>query len=56
MVVGGGRYILADGGWLWVAVDIFWVVVDGGGWWWICFGWWWVVVDGGRHIYAGGWR
>ena len=55
--MGGGRYILAGGGWLWVAMDIFWLVVDGGGWWWmvvgdggwwwICFGWWWMVVGGG---------
>ena len=25
-----------DGGeWLWVVVDIFWLVVGGGGWWWV---------------------
>ena len=30
MVVGGGGYILAGGGWLWVVLDIFWLVVGGG--------------------------
>ena len=30
MVVGGGGYILTGGGWLWVVLDIFWLVVDGG--------------------------
>ena len=33
MVVGGGGYISAGSGWLWVVMDIFWLVVDGGGWW-----------------------
>ena len=37
LVVDGGRYILAGGGWLWVLLDgggWQWVVVDSGGWWW----------------------
>ena len=43
LAVGGGRYILAGGGWCWVVVDIFWLVVGGGGWWWMVVnggGWW----------------
>ena len=26
------------GGWLWVMVDIFWLVVGDGGWWWVVVG------------------
>ena len=31
------------GGWLWMVVDIFWLVVGDGGWWWMVVdrgGWW----------------
>ena len=31
VVVGAGRYILVDGGWWWVIMDIFWLVLGGGG-------------------------
>ena len=30
-LVGGCGYILAVGGWCWILVDIFWLVVGGGG-------------------------
>ena len=36
LVVCGGRYISAGGGWCWVVVDgdrWWWMVVGGGGWW-----------------------
>ena len=36
------------GGWWWVLVDIFWLVVDGGGSWWVMVGLgesWWVVAQ-----------
>ena len=29
MVVGGGRYVLASGGWWWIVADIFCLVVGG---------------------------
>ena len=32
-LVCGGGYILAGGGWLWMLVDIFWLVVGGFGSW-----------------------
>ena len=41
----GGGYILAGGGWLWVVVDIFWLVL-GGGYILAGGGWWWMVVGG----------
>ena len=31
------KNVLAVGGWSWIVVDIFWLVVVGGGWWWIYF-------------------
>ena len=40
------KKVLAVGGWSWMVVDIFWLVVGGGGY--ISVGgWWWVVMDGG---------
>ena len=46
-MVGGGGYILAVGGWCWIAVDIFWLVVGGGGGYILAGGgWWWMVVGG----------
>ena len=47
LVLGGGGYILADGGWSWVVVDIFWLVVGGGGYILAGGGWWWMVVGRG---------
>ena len=37
-MVGGGGYILADGEWWWVLVNIFWLVVGCGGWCWMVVG------------------
>ena len=59
VVVNGGGYVLASGGWQWIysgwlCVALggggwWWAVLDDGGWWWIYFGWWWLVVG------TGGW-
>ena len=38
----GGEYILAVGGWRWMLVDTFWLVVGGGGWW--------LMVEGGGIV------
>ena len=35
MEVDGGGYILADGRWWKMVVDIFWLLVGGGGWCWV---------------------
>ena len=48
------KKVLAVGGWWWVLVDIFWLVVGGdgyilagGGWWFVVVDIFWLVVDGG---------